>query len=316
MNGLALAAISLLALMSGCTPDKQNAFSGYIEGDWRYLAAPSAGWLEQLSVDEGDQLVAGKLAFRLDTERQDLQVAQAEARQHQAAAQREDLRSGERPQQLAVIEAELDEARSNLKLSALEHQRWLGLVAKKLAATDTADQFTQRWEAAQAQVRTLEAKLASARLGARRYQQIAAEAGAKAQALEVSQAQWQRDQRRVTSRTAGRVERVFYHPGEFVPAGTPVLAILPPDAIRIRFYIPEPQLTRFRKGQNVTVRRDGAPSITARLSYIASEAEYTPPVIYSIENRHKLAFMAKAVPLDPATANTLHPGQPVSVTLP
>ncbi len=305
-----------LALMGACTPDTNAPLPGYVEGDWRYLAAPSAGWLEQLTVAEGDQVDAGALAFRLDTDFQELQVAQAEARRPQAVERREDLRSGARPQELAAIEAELEEARANLKFAAIERKRWLKLAAEGLAPTDTADQVTQRWEAARARVRTVEAKLASARLGARPHRQAAAEAEAEALAQENAMAQWQAEQRAVASRVGGRVERVFYRPGEFVPAGSPVLAILPPEGIKIRFYIPEPQLARFQKGQEVIVSRDGAPPIKARLNFIASEAEYTPPVIYSVENSGKLVFMAEARPLDVATAVTLHPGQPVTVTLP
>lgn len=316
MKALTLTLLGSLALLNACTPDAESPLPGFVEGDWHYLAAPSAGWLEQLTVEEGDQLDAGALVFRLDSDFQELQVAQAEARRRQAVERREDLRTGARPQELAAIEAELEEARANLKLAAIERNRWLKLAAEGLASADTADQVTQRWEAAKARVRTAEAKLASARLGARPHQQVAAEAEAEASAQESAMAQWQVGQRTVASRASGRVERIFFRPGEFVPAGSPVLAILPPEAIKIRFYIPEPQLARFGRGQEVIIHRDGAPPVKARLTFIASEAEYTPPVIYSIENSKKLVFMAEARPLDPATAVALHPGQPVTVTLP
>ena len=100
-----------------------------------------------------------------------------------------------------------------------------------------------------------------------------------------------------------------------MPAGSPVITLLAADAVKIRFYIPETQFAGIHTGQTISVSCVGCnTTIPARISYIASEAEYTPPVIYSKENRAKLVFMAEAKPIDTAKL-TLHPGQPVAVSL-
>ena len=317
MNGLLLLTVMAGALLTGCirqTPPV--SVPGHVEGEWRYLAAPVSGWIETLTLQEGDNVTAGSLAFRLDTGRQDILASRARARVRQAEEKRLDMKTGARAEELATIEAELDEARARLKLAATERQRQQKLVEQKLAPRENADQAQQAWETARARVRAIQARLASARLGGRPHLQAAAEAEVEALAKDHEAAAWQVDQRSVTARMAGRVERVFYHEGEYVLAGRPVLALLPPEGIKIRFYIPEPELARFKPGQILEARQDGAPPFQARLGFIAREAAYSPPVIFSTENRQKLVFMAEARPLDPVVAGHLHPGQPVDVMLP
>jgi HlyD family secretion protein len=100
-----------------------------------------------------------------------------------------------------------------------------------------------------------------------------------------------------------------------VPAGAPVVNLLPPGNIKVRFFVPEREVGALKPGQPVTLACDGCTGpIPAQITYVAPQAEYTPPVIYSRERREKLVFMVEARPA-PADAPKLHPGQPVEVTL-
>jgi HlyD family secretion protein len=119
--------------------------------------------------------------------------------------------------------------------------------------------------------------------------------------------------RKVASAVKGTVQRLYFRPGEMVAAGRPVVSILPPENIKIRFYVPQADLPRIRRGQTVALSCDGcAKAGTAKVSFIADAAEFTPPVIYSLEERAKLVFLIEARPEHP---ENLHPGQPVSVVL-
>ncbi len=119
--------------------------------------------------------------------------------------------------------------------------------------------------------------------------------------------------RQVASAAKGSVQRVYFRPGEMVAAGRPVVSILPPENIKIRFYVPQAALPTIRHGQIVTLKCDGcADAGTARVTFIADAAEYTPPVIYSLEERSKLVFLIEARPEHP---ENLRAGQPVSVVL-
>src|SRR5262249_11977399 len=112
---------------------------------------------------------------------------------------------------------------------------------------------------------------------------------------------------------AGTVQQVYYPPGGLVPAGRPIVALLTPGNVKVRFYVPEAALPRIAYGDVVKVQCDGcAADLTARVSFIAKTAEFTPPVIYSTDERSKLVFLVEALPEQP---DKLRVGQPLSVAL-
>ena len=116
------------------------------------------------------------------------------------------------------------------------------------------------------------------------------------------------------SPSAGIVQQVYFRPGETAPPGRPVLSLLPPGNLKIRFFAPETVLSRVRYGDTVQVSCDTcAQGLTAKITFIASSAEYTPPVIYSQEERAKLVYLIEARPADP---HKFRVGQPIMVTLP
>jgi HlyD family secretion protein len=119
--------------------------------------------------------------------------------------------------------------------------------------------------------------------------------------------------RKVFSPVAGSVEQLYFRVGELVAAGKPVVALLPPGNIKVRFYVNEATLPKLKLGESVRVSCDGcADNIMAKISFIARNSEFTPPVIYSLEERSKLVFLIEARPERP---ELLRVGQPVSVTL-
>ena len=135
----------------------------------------------------------------------------------------------------------------------------------------------------------------------------------RAQEAALAKAEWDLSQKR---RSAARDSLVFdtlYREGEWVAAGRPVVALLPPQNIKVRAFVPETRIATIHIGDRVRVAVDGiGEPFTGKVSYISPRAEYTPPVIYSREARSKLVFMIEAV-FDPKTAENLHPGQPVDV---
>jgi HlyD family secretion protein len=111
----------------------------------------------------------------------------------------------------------------------------------------------------------------------------------------------------------GTIEQIYYRPGETVPAGRPVVALLPPGNLKIRFFAPQAVLPELKYGDVVGVSCDGCDKgLTAKISFIARSAEFTPPVIYSMEERAKLVYLIEARPDHPEKFRV---GQPVSVTL-
>ncbi len=117
----------------------------------------------------------------------------------------------------------------------------------------------------------------------------------------------------MASPVTGSVQQIYYRPGEVVPAGRPVVSLLPPGNIKVRFFVPETVLPKIALGDAVTIRCDGCKAdVTAKVSFISRTSEFTPPVIYSLEERSKLVFLIEARTDTPAD---LRVGQPVDVRL-
>jgi HlyD family secretion protein len=129
----------------------------------------------------------------------------------------------------------------------------------------------------------------------------------------LNSAQTRLARRRVFSPVSGAVQQIYFRQGEIVAAGRPALSLLPPGNIKLRFFVPEAKLPQIKLGDVVHVRCDGCVGeVTAHVSFISATAEYTPPVIYSTEERSKLVFLIEARPDE---AERLRVGQPVSVAL-
>jgi HlyD family secretion protein len=141
----------------------------------------------------------------------------------------------------------------------------------------------------------------------------AAEATLRDAQARLNSVQTRLSRRRVFSAVDGTVQQIYFRPGEMVSGGRPVLSLLPPGNVKVRFYVPESVLPGLAYGDQIKVACDGcAGDLTARVSFIAKQSEFTPPVIYSLEERAKLVFLIEALPQKPGE---LRVGQPVDVTL-
>jgi HlyD family secretion protein len=135
-------------------------------------------------------------------------------------------------------------------------------------------------------------------------------------ALRVAEARVNTSQTRLARRIGfapvdGTIQQIYFRTGETVPAQRPVLSIMPPGNMKVRFYVAEPDLPKFAIGDEVRVTCDNcAADLSARIYFISTTAEYTPPVIYSLDERNKLVYLIQARPSRP---DALRVGQPISV---
>jgi HlyD family secretion protein len=307
---------ALVIALAGCGPAAERPIQGYIEGEYVRVAAPFAGALTQLSVGRGDAVSAGAPLFALERENEVALRRQSEQQLQAALARLENLKSGKRPPEVESVAEQLRQAMATRDLAVANLARQQKLYASGFvsgAAIDDARMQVKRDEAAVAQ---LQASVATAKLPARSDEIRAAEADARAARESLAQADWRLGQRAVASPVTGRVNDTYYVVGDWVPAGLPVASVLPPGNVKIRFYVPEPVVGRIKPGQSVTFSCDGCGApMTATIAFISDRAEFTPPVLYSRENRAKLVFLVEAKP-PPDAAARLNPGQPVDVTLP
>lgn len=306
--------ITLVGL-TACQQQARDSFPGYAEADYVRLAAPLGGTLAKLYLKRGDAAAADAPAFVLEQQSEAAARQEAEARQQRAQELLTNLQRGKRPDEIAALEAQRAQAQAALDLSNAEYKRVADLVAKRFNSPASMDQARTALASDQAKVRDVDAQLRLARQGARDNEVKAAEQDLKAAQAQVEQAQWRVGQKTQKVPQAGDVVDVLYQPGEYVPAGAPVLTLLPPENVKARFFLPQPLLGSVVLGQEVQLSCDGCGApIAAKLSFIAREAEFTAPLIYSQENRATLVFMVEARPA-PADARRLHPGQPLEVRL-
>ena len=311
---LSIAALAV-SLSGGCAKQASDAFPGYAEGDYVRLTAPIAGTLTKLHVQRGDAVAAAAPAFVLEQESEAAARQEAEFRIERAKAQLADLTKGKRPDELAAVRAQLAQATAALTLATADYNRDRQLVASKFIAPARLDTTRSAMAQAQARVEELGAQLRVAGTGARPDEIRAAEKDVNAAQAQYTQASWRVEQKTQRMPVAGDVVDVLFREGEWIPAGSPVITLLPPANIKARFFVPESLVGTIRVGAAVTIQCDGCGApINGRISFIAREAEFTAPIIYSKENRASLVFMVEARP-DADQAKRLHPGQPLELRL-
>jgi HlyD family secretion protein len=303
----------MVFLSAGCGKSPSNVVQGYVEGEFVYVASPLAGALKSLHVQRGAQIKAGDPLFALDTTAETAAQDEAQQRVAQARANLEDIKKGKRPEEIEAIEAQLKQAQAALALAEQEFKRQTELARSEATAVQDVDRARSALDQDRQRVSQAEADLQVARLGARSDQIAAADNNVRAMEAALAGAEWNLSQKRQIAAQAGQVFDTLYREGEWVAAGRPVVALLPPVNIKVRAFVPQTRVGAIRLGDSAAVTVDGVPEpFAGKVSFISPQAEYTPPVIYSRENHSKLVFMIEIV-FDPETAAKLHPGQPVDV---
>jgi HlyD family secretion protein len=308
-----IAAVALV--ITGCGDKPPATLQGYVEGEYVRIAAPFAGTLVSLDTQRGRNVEAGAPLFALEAENEDAARREAEERVRRAQAQVDDLRKGRRTTEIESARAQLSQAQAVAAMSEKDLARQLDLVAKGFVSQERVDEARSARDRDRARVNELQNALATTAAGARPDEIRAAEFEVAAAREALKQADWKLRQKTVAATVAGTVTDTLFVRGEWVPAGAPVVSLLPASNVKVRFFVPEPGLGGVKVGQKVSLACDGcAAPVAAVVTYIAPQAEFTPPVIYSKESRAKLVFLVEAKPVE-ADAPKLHPGQPVDVTL-
>lgn len=309
-----LCSIPLAAQLFGaCAPAAPLAV-GYVEGDYVLLAPIEVAQVETIAVRRGDRVEPGKPLVTLESADATIAVAQAQAALAQAQAQLADLRVGKRPEEIAVLEATVRSAKAQAEEAQRVLARTQDLFKRGIATQAQLDESSTALEVARAQIGQSEANLAVAGLPARQETIKAADNQVKQAQAALDQAKWRLSKRVLTAPAPGQVNDVIRNPGDTAGPSAPVLSMLPDGAVKLTLYVPEAAFSSIKVGTHLAVRCDGcAPGLTARVSYVSPDPEFTPPVIYSLENRQKLVYLVEARPEKAGTA--LQPGQIVDVEM-
>jgi HlyD family secretion protein len=293
----------------------RTAWQGYAEADYVKVGPTQQGLLTEVYVARGAKVDVGTLLFSQD-ERADRAARDQVARQlQQARDQLANLEAAGKSTEIDQAEANLADARATVERTKVDLDRGEALIKNGAVTVQNLDQRRADFRSATARENAMEAALAQARAPLGRQGEIKAQrAAVEATRAAVEMADWRLSQRRVTSPVAARVADVLARPGETMAAGAPLVSLLPPGNIFVRFFVSEADLAGLHPGDPVTISCGGCRTdIAAIISFISPQAEYTPPMIYSDQSRAKFVYLIEARP-PPEEATLFNPGQPVSVT--
>ncbi|HXJ03290.1 MAG TPA: HlyD family efflux transporter periplasmic adaptor subunit [Micropepsaceae bacterium] len=293
--------ILMILCLASCGNPPNDHWLGYIEGEMALIPAPQPGWITSINVARGTWLKQGDALFTLDAIRElaardnaNAQIAGAKEQASQASAQIAQAQA-----QQAQIDADI--ARNQKELTRQEELVRIGGTPRRDLEAAQAAYDSARAQRAQA------VGLQTQATAARRQ----AEAQARQGEANLATAEFNLSERSVHALVAGQVQDIYFRQGEYANAGTPVVEVLPPENVFVRFFVPEAQVARLTLGSQVHISCDSCPpNLVGTISFIAAQAEFTPPVIYSVENRERLVFKVEA-----RVANGLpsRPGLPAEV---
>jgi HlyD family secretion protein len=310
-----LVVLAVVLLLTTLPVNEGPEIPGYMEADLVFVGSEQGGRIETLDVQEGDQVKTGDPIFTLESSEQEAAVAAAKSRLEEAKAKLADAKAQmQRPREIEVLEAALDRARAMLQESKLNLERVQSLYDKGWVSKAQLDDAIAQHDSNHAAVAEAERRIEAAKLP-NRSGIIEAAVAAVAQAQHaLDEAEKNIGKRKVFAPTNGSIEEVYFRPGEVVNAGQGVVALLPPGNLKARFFVAEEERAKLHIGQTVKISCDGCPpDLTGKINFISRDAEFTPPVIFSQEQRKKLVYLVEARP--DAAAAKLTAGQPITVTL-
>lgn len=291
-----------------------STWQGYVDAEYVRVSPTLTGRVTSIAVARGDQVAAGAPLFTQD-DADDVAARDAAAgKLAEAQARLANLETRMRDTEIAQARADLADILATRDRIAKDLARNEELLRTGAASRQTVDQQRADLASAVARADAANAKLAQMESPTGREYEIAAQRAMMAQARAgLAQSQWRVDQRHVIAPVAALVSDTYARPGETINAGVPVVSLLPPQNILVRFFVPETELATLHIGDRLAIGCDAcAPGLTATVTFIAPQPEYTPPVIYSETNREKLVYLIEAHP-PPDQATQLKPGQPVDV---
>ena len=288
---------------------------GYMEADLVFVGSEQSGRIATLSVKEGDTVTSGAPILTLESSEQEAAVAAAKSRLEEAQARLSDAEAEiQRPREIDVLQAALTRSQAMLKQSSLNLDRVQTLFDKGWVSKAQLDDAVAQHDSNQAAVAEAERRIDAGKLPGRSGVIDAAVASVAEARHALDEAAKNLAKRQVFAPVNGSIEEVYLRPGEVVVAGQGVVALLPPGNLKARFFVSELDRAKLHVGEIVKISCDACPpGLTAKINFIARDAEFTPPVIFSEEQRKKLVFLVEARPQD--ATNELTAGQPITVNL-
>jgi len=303
-------------LFVSCKPTNTGkiVFPGYLEGEFVYSSASFGGMIKDVCVKRGDEIKEGQIIFVLDKTSKETELDFYNFALTASLSMVKDLQKGMQEPYVRAAEANIGSVIALKDWYNINYKRYGWLVSKNAQPQTEYEKYKYNLEKYSKDLEEAIANLDIANLPAREDRISAAIALSNALKEKIENAKWELSQMTQYAPQQALVFDTIYHKGEYAGAGQPVAILLPPENIKARFFVSGNVLNKLKIGQKVSVSALGKNDIPAVINYISSKVEYTPPVIYSEQNRDKLVYMIEAS-IKSDIAKTLPVGQPIQVSI-
>ncbi|KTD05079.1 HlyD family secretion protein [Fluoribacter gormanii] len=275
MRKLLLVGLALF-LLAACEKEN-NTFSGYIDTDLVYLSADFGGRLTELAVLKGQLVKNNQFLFKLEQTSERYNVKMSKLTQKDLHAQRQQILT-------------------QLNYNEINYRRTLEMRKQNAASQNDLDAAQRDLNISKEQLNDIDFRI-------------------KNNQVDTADKKWQMTRKENFAPELGIIFDTYYSRGEFVQAGAPVLSLITKNNIKAIFFVPEEQLAQLRLNEHVKIKTDNNEHFAeGHIFYISNIAEYTPPIIYSREERQRLVFRIEAK-IDSPDLEKIHLGQPVTLEL-
>ena len=306
--------ISIVTLY-GCSNKSHHIYTGYVEGEFVQISAEISGKLQNLAISRGQRVNKNQLLFTLEATDELYAQQQAQAIVDLKQANLDNLLKGQRPDELEILTAKREQINNSLALAEMRLNRNTQLLKNRAITQDQFDESHTIYKTTKEELIAADAQIRFAKLGARSDEIIAAKATLEDAKTNLLEATYKLSKKTISTNIAAFVQDTLYKPNEWVTSGAPVITLLPDDNLKVRFFVPEQDISSIKIGQNIKIHCDSCKKpIIASINYKSTEVEYTPPVIFSNNSRKKLMFLIEAK-IPAQYSSVLHPGQPVDLVM-
>ena len=306
--------VAAITCMSGCDK-KAHQVQGYIEGDYTYISAQASGTLQMLAVHRGESIKQNQLLFQLNPNPQNYQLEQARAQKDQAQSDFDDLVKGARSPEIDALIAKEQAAQASTEYAKKVLDRQKQLRVQGYNSIENLNLAEQNYQTSLADLHAAKANIDNANLPARTDQIFAASSAVQAAVANSNALIWQVDQKQQVAPFDAVVADTYFNPSENVAANEPVISLIRPQDMYVIFYVDVKTRAALSVGETITLKANEThQSIQGKINYLATDAMYTPPLIYSEKTMQDLVFEVHASL--PEDHFVFWPGQPVEVSWP
>lgn len=290
--------------------ENEIVLSGNIEAHESLVSFKVPGRIIELPVEEGQSVAAGALLAHLEDADYRQRVRIDEASVHVRKSNLALTLAGTREQEVKAVEQNMLDAKADLQQKKLDYERAQRLYSEDAISAQDRDLADTALKRSQAAFQAAEQKYSEAREGSRKEDIAIAQSNLKEAAANLGMSRVNLDYTTLRAPSAGVITVRQAELGEVVVPGTPVVTLADLDHIWLRAYLAETDLGRVRWGQNAVITTDTYPGkqYHGRVSFIASDAEFTPKSVQTYKERVTLVYRIK-IDIDNPN-HELKPGMP------